>query len=185
MEQKLREMLVEYGKKLVQSGLVQGTWGNISVRIDDTYMLTTPSGIDYIRLKADDMVKVQIDDMSYEGINKPTSEKELHAAIYKQRPDIGAIIHTHSKYSSVFAAANKDMPVLEEYADSLGNIVKLAEYALPGTKNLANNTVLALGIGVCAIMANHGMVACGEDMEKAFENCVKTEENGKKYLLTK
>ena len=93
------------------------------------------------------MVKVQIDDMSYEGINKPTSEKELHAAIYKQRPDIGAIIHTHSKYSSVFAAANKDMPVLEEYADSLGNIVKLAEYALPGTKNLANNTVLALGIG--------------------------------------
>ena len=101
MEEKLREMLVEYGKKLVQSGLVQGTWGNISVRIDDTYMLTTPSGIDYIRLKSDDMVKVQIDDMSYEGINKPTSEKELHAAIYKQRPDIGAIIHTHSKYSSV------------------------------------------------------------------------------------
>lgn len=184
MEEKLREDLVRYGKMLVDSGLVQGTWGNISVRLDEKYMLVTPSGLDYMRLTASDMVKVEIETLSWEGEKKPTSEKGLHAAIYKNRPDIGAIIHTHSKYCSVFAAANKDMPVLWEYRDVFGDMVRLSEYALAGTDDLMNNTAAALGEGKGAIMANHGMVACGAGLEDAFENCTKLEENGRKYLLT-
>lgn len=106
-EKYLREALVRCGKALVEKGLVQGTWGNISVRLDEKYMLTTPSGLDYMRLTPDDMVKVDIDTLKYEGDKKPTSEKGLHGAIYKNREDIGAVIHTHSKYCSVFAAAGR------------------------------------------------------------------------------
>ena len=87
MEQTLRQQLVEYGKKLVSAGLVQGTWGNISVRLDEKYMLATPSGLDYDRLTPEDMVKVEIETLKYEGNLKPTSEKGLHAAIYKKRAD--------------------------------------------------------------------------------------------------
>jgi len=184
-EQELREALVEYGKALVSCGLVQGTWGNLSVRLDEKYMLATPSGLDYTRLTADDMVKVNIESLEYEGDKKPTSEKGLHAAIYINRPEIGAVIHTHAKYSCVFAAAGKDMPVIEEYRDLFGESIKLAKYALPGTKALKKNTASAVGDNYGAIMANHGMIACGESLEKAFENCVKIEENGQKYLLTR
>lgn len=182
-EKTLREALVRCGKALVEKGLVQGTWGNISVRLDDKYMLATPSGLDYLRLTADDMVKVDINTLEYEGAKKPTSEKGLHAAIYKNRADVGAVIHTHSKYCSVFAAAGKDMPVTDEYRETFGDVIKLASYALPGTKALMKHTAAAVGNGFGAIMSNHGMITCGNDLETAFENCAKLEENGRKYLL--
>ena len=181
-EQRLRELLMQYGRKLVETGLVQGTWGNLSVRLDERYMLVTPSGLDYMRLGAEDMVKVDIRSLEYEGDIKPTSEKGLHAAIYKKRPDVGAVIHTHSKYCSVFAAAGKDMPVLKAYSSVFGDKVKTASYALPGSKSLMNNTAEAVGNNYGAIMSNHGIVACGRDLEAAFENCVNLEENGKRYL---
>ena len=109
-EQELRQALVDYGNALVACGLVQGTWGNLSVRLDEKYMLTTPSGLDYTRLTADDMVKVNLETLKYEGDKKPTSEKGLHAAIYLNRPEIGAVIHTHAKYSSVFAGTLYFLP---------------------------------------------------------------------------
>ena len=185
-EQYLREMLVDYGKKLVQTGLVQGTWGNLSVRLDDTYMIVTPSGLDYLRLTPADMVKVNIETLEYEGDLKPTSEKGLHAEVYKMRPDIGSVIHTHSKFCSVFAAAEKDMPItLEGAKEVFGEKVKLAGYALPGTKKLMKNTSLALGDNFGAIMSHHGMLATGSDIETAFSNCGLLEENGKSYLGVK
>ena len=185
MEQTLREQLVEYGIKLVESGLVQGTWGNISVRLDDKYMLTTPSGLDYTRLTAEDMVKVDIQTLKHQGKNKPTSEKELHAEIYKARPDVGCVIHTHSKYACTFAAAQKPMPIVKEYRELLGEELHLSKYAKSGSKELTKNTAEALGENVGAIMANHGMVAVGKDLAEALKICEKIEENGRIYLLTK
>ena len=172
-EENLRRQLVDYGKGLVASGLVQGTWGNLSVRLDDTYMLTTPSGLDYTRLTPADMVKVNIHTLAYEGDLKPTSEKGLHASIYQNRPDVSAIIHTHAKYCSVYAAARTDLPipsVQEERSVPFGNPVKLAAYALPGTKALMKNTAAAVGSNWGAIMAGHGMIVCGKDLETAFRN---------------
>ena len=179
-ERELREKLCKYGKKLVETGLVQGTWGNLSIRLDDTYMLATPSGLDYDRLTPADMVKVNIETLEYEGSLKPTSEKGLHAEVYRQRPDVGAVIHTHSKYCCVFAAAEKDLPIEDaEMQKIFGEQVKLAEYALPGTKKLMTNTVKALGQNFGCIMSHHGMAACGADIEVAFDNCVKLEECGR------
>lgn len=182
-EWELRRMLVDYGKKLVACGLVQGTWGNISVRLDEKYMLATPSGLDYTRLTADDMVKVDIATLSYEGDKKPTSEKGLHAEVYRRRPEIGAVIHTHAKYCCVFAAANKDMPVEGHEAQKVfGTSVKLAGYGLPGSKKLMKHTADALGDNFGCIMANHGMLTCGGDLETAFVNCRMLEDSAEDYI---
>lgn len=182
-ETQLRQMLVDYGNRLVECGLVQGTWGNISVRLDEKYMLATPSGLDYSRLTAEDMVKVDIATLNYEGDKKPTSEKELHAAVYQRRPEIGAVIHTHAKYCCVFAAANQDMPIEDQEAQQVfGTSVKLAGYGLPGSKKLAKNTVDALGDNFGCIMANHGMLTCGSDLETAFKNCQMLEQCAETYV---
>ncbi len=182
-EQILREKLVEYGKKLVQSGLVQGTWGNLSVRLDNQYMLVTPSGLDYMRLTPADMVKVDIETLEYEGSLKPTSEKGLHAEVYKRRNDVGSVIHTHSKYCCVYAAAEKPMPVADKEMQALfGTEIPLAEYGLPGTKKLMSNTADALGDKAGCIMSHHGMMACGADLEDAYNNCANMEECGRKSL---
>lgn len=171
-ELELRKTLVEYGIKLLRAGLVQGTWGNLSIRLDNEYMLVTPSGLDYERLTPYDMVKVNIHTLEYDGDIKPTSEKGLHAEIYKRRADAGSVIHTHSKYACVFAAAEKD----------LSEEVKLAGYGLPGTKKLMKNTADALGDNFGAIMSHHGMIVCGSDIEDAFSNCSRLEEMAEKSL---
>ncbi|TDP49416.1 class II aldolase/adducin family protein [Aminicella lysinilytica] len=182
-EKQDRELLVEYGRKLLACGLVQGTWGNISVRLDDKYMLTTPSGLDYDRVTPGDMVKVEIKTLKYEGDIKPTSERELHGRVYSARPEIGAVIHTHSKYCSIFAAARMPLEVEDpELAADIGNVLKIADYGLPGTSKLAKNTAKALGSATGCIMANHGMLCCGPDIEKAFDICGKIEEAARMYV---
>ena len=184
LEYVLRQQLVDYGRKLVSCGLVQGTWGNLSVRLDEAHMLVTPSGIDYLTLSAGDMVKVNIHTLEYEGGLKPTSEKGLHAEVYRTRPEIGGVIHTHSKYCSVYAAAHMDLPVpAGDAACGFSNPVNLAKYALPGTKALIKNTAAAITDNYGAIMSNHGMIACGESLPHAFESCVKLEEFAKATLL--
>ena len=182
-EQKLREMLVDYGIRLVKEGLVQGTWGNISVRLDEKYMLVTPSGLDYLRLTPSDMVKVDIESLEYEGELKPTSEKGLHAGLYLRRPDLGAVIHTHSKYCCMFAAARKPLPVEDaKMQEIFGLEVPLAGYGLPGSKRLSKNTVKAFGGGMGAIMTAHGMICGGKDMEDAFLNCRRMEGCAESYI---
>ena len=183
MEQKLREALVSYGVKLVEEGLVQGTWGNISVRLDDRYMLVTPSGLDYLRLTPEDMVKVNIETLEYEGGIKPTSEKGLHAGLYQMRPDLGAVIRTHSKYCCMFAAARKPLPVEDpELQAVFGAEISLAGYGLPGSKRLSKNTVDAFGDGMGTIMTAHGMICGGVDLADAFENCKKMEGCAAEYI---
>lgn len=183
MEQELREALVAYGVKLVEEGLVQGTWGNISVRLDENYMLVTPSGLDYLRLTPSDMVKVDIKTLEFEGEIKPTSEKGLHAGLYQLRPDLGAVIHTHSKYCCMFAAARKPLPVENpEMQELFGAEVPLAGYGLPGSKRLMKSTVHTFGNGMGAIMTAHGMICGGSDIANAFENCKKMEGCAADYI---
>ncbi len=182
-EAELRQKLVDYGNKLVETGLVQGTWGNLSIRLNDKFMLVTPSGLDYSRLTAADMVKVNLQSMAYEGDLKPTSEKGLHAAIYRERPAVNAIVHTHSRYCSMFAAAQTELPVEDAEAQKVfGNSVGLAKYAKAGSDKLAKNTAAALGRNFGVLMSNHGMVTCGADMEAAFENCQLMEKTAESYI---
>jgi L-fuculose-phosphate aldolase len=182
-EREGRELLVEYGHKLLECGLVQGTWGNISVRLDDKYMITTPSGLDYDRVTPDDMVVVDIKSLKYEGDIKPTSEKALHGGVYLLRPEVGAVIHTHSKYCCIFAAARMPLEVENvKLAAEIGNVLKVAEYGLPGSAKLTKNTLKALGSSTGCIMANHGMLCCGPDIVRTFDICGKIEQAAMEYI---
>lgn len=171
-----RCLLVEYGKKLLMTGLVQGTWGNVSVRLDDKYMLVTPSGLDYNRLTPLDEVKVELETGEYEGDLKPTSETAFHCGLYLLRPEIGAVMHTHAKYCAVFAAAHMPLEIADkEIAAELGDLLPIAEYGLSGTKKLAGNILSVMGTAPGCLMRNHGMIAVGEDVEQAFDRCLKME----------
>ncbi len=212
-EFKERRNLVEYGNKLIARKLVQGTWGNLSVRIDDDLMLVTPSGLDYDSLAPEDMVLMDIENLAVTSLldedtsdaknslpgNKPTSEASLHAGIYKNRPDIGAIIHTHSKYCSVFAACQMPIDVMDEYLaeEVAGDLIYVADYAASGSEELAKNVTKALGGSALdsknefevlmygrrgCIMSNHGMVACAADLDTALEVAEAMEEAARKQI---
>jgi L-fuculose-phosphate aldolase len=179
-EKQAGEQLAEYGRRLLEDGLVQGTWGNLSIRLDQDYMLCTPSGIDYERLGPEDMVKVKISDLSYEGEQKPTSEKRLHAGIYTSRSDARAVIHTHSKNCSVFAAAEMPLQVEpKECRERIGELIRVAKYGRPGTRKLCKRTLAALGNSPGVLMAHHGMICCGSDLEEAYEICQQIEKAAK------
>jgi len=131
----IRQEIIEGGLRLVKEGLVARTWGNISIRVDDTHMLITPSGRTYEDLTPEDIVLVNYLTSKHEGNIKPSSEKELHCEIYRTRKNIHAVIHTHQMNASTVAAAHREVPpILDDMAQIIGPTVRVADYALPSTK---------------------------------------------------
>lgn len=182
-EKDVRQAVKDAGVRLLENNLVQGTWGNISIRLDEKRMVVTPSGLDYIRLKPEDMVVVDIETLEYNSPIKPTSEKKIHAAIYRDRKDINAVIHSHPPASSSVAAARREMPVMsDEMQKYIGGSVKVGKYGLPGRKGLTAATVEALQGRNACFMANHGICACASSIEEAFEVCRVLEESSKRFL---
>ena len=179
----IKQQIIDGGKRLLKEGLVSGTWGNISIRVDDTFMLVTPSGRPYEELTEKDIVLVNYHTSEYEGDSKPSSEKELHCEIYRTRENINAVIHTHQMNASTVAAARREVPpVLDDQAQILGPSVRVADYALPSTKKLARKTVKALQGRMAALMANHGAVCIGRDLEEAFVACQVLEKACKTFI---
>ncbi len=157
------------GKKLLEDQLVSGTWGNVSIRIDEQLMAITPSGIPYEGMEAGHIVIINYHDLSYEGSLKPSSEKALHAAIYRSRKKIHAVIHTHQMNASTVAAARREVPpILDDMAQILGPSVRVADYALPSTKKIVKVTLKALQGRNAALLANHGAVCIGRSVDEAF-----------------
>lgn len=182
-EAEIRQAVKDAGVKLLESNLVQGTWGNISIRIDDKKMVVTPSGMDYIRMRPEDTVVVDIETLEYTSDVKPTSEKKIHAAIYRDRPEIGAVIHSHPLWSSAVAAARVEMPVKDErHRKLIGESVRPGTYGLPGTKKLTAGAVEAMKGRNACFLANHGIVACAPTIDEAFEVCKAMEECSKNYI---
>ena len=181
--QEAKKTVCEAGKRLLKEGLVKGTWGNISLRLDETYMVITPSGLDYEDLTADDMVVVNYHDYEYEGKHKPSSELKLHGEIYKTRKKVNAVIHTHQQNASTVAAARREIPpILDDMAQILGTSVKVADYALPGTKKIVKATLKALKGRNAALMANHGAVVIGRDLDEAFVAAEVLEKTAKAFI---
>ena len=180
--QEIREQVCAMGRKLVEAKLLVGTWGNISARIDDKTMAITPSGRDYLELKAEDIVIVNLEDGSYEGL-KPSGEKTLHMAIYNNRKEINGVIHTHSDNSSTVAAARREVPaILDDLAQIIGPSIRCADYALPTTKKMTKTTMKALKGRNAALLANHGAVCLGRDMDEAYTCCQVLEKACKAFI---
>ena len=179
-----RLALVEAGLKLVEQGLVSRTWGNISVKVNESEMLITPSGIKYEDLTPSDMVLINFKTNTFDkkGI-KPSSEFKLHSGIYNDRKEFNAIIHTHQLNASTCASAHREVPaVLDDLAQIIGPSVRCAEYALPSTNKIVKVTVKALRGRNAALMANHGAVCAGRDLEEAFVVCQVLEKGCKAFI---
>ncbi|MBC7323873.1 MAG: class II aldolase/adducin family protein, partial [Moorella sp. (in: Bacteria)] len=144
------------GRRLVEERLVVGTWGNISIREDDGQLFViTPSGMPYECIKPEDTVIVNFAGEVVEGDRKPSTETPLHSAIYQARPDVGAVVHTHSTYAGACAVARVPLPpITEDLVQIAGGGVDVAEYALPGSTQLAENALRALGDKNAVLLAN-------------------------------
>jgi len=171
--EKIKTEILAVGCSMLDKGLVAGTWGNISSRIPGTELIAvTPSGKGYHEITVADVVVVGVNGTVIEGDFKPSSELPLHLAIYSARPDIQAIIHTHSIFASACAVAHKGIPpIIEDLVQLAGGSVDVAAYALPGTEALAQNVVLALGDKNAVLMANHGVVGCGQSLREGMMAC--------------
>ena len=171
-EREIRAEIVAYGRRLQEEGLLQGTWGNLAVRLDEKHMLCTPSGMDYRLLTQEDIVKVELATLGYGEQRKPTSEKRLHRDVFAARSDVGAVIHTHAKLCGVFAAARKSICCIEGVMKQLvGDEMRCAGHALPSTKKLSKVALGALGNRNGCLLMNHGVLCCGMDLERAYLTC--------------
>lgn len=167
-----REAIVAMGKELIERKLVAGSWGNISVKVADGVYAVTPSGRGYANQKPEDIVIVDDACKTLDGELTPSSESKLHTAIYNACPEAKAIIHTHSIYASALAAMRKPVPaIIEDIVQIIGGRVECAEYALPGTQELADNAVKAMNGRKGVLLANHGAVCWGKDLADALMVC--------------
>ena len=182
--EKVKAEILAVGCGMLDKGLVAGTWGNISARIPGTHFIAvTPSGKSYHDITADDVVVVDETGIVIEGSFKPSSELPVHLAIYSARPDIQAIVHTHSVFASACAVAHKDIPpIIEDLVQLVGGSVDVATYALPGTTILAQNVVASLAQKNAVLMANHGVVGCGQSLAEAIMACELVEKAAQIYI---
>lgn len=168
LKRKIIQEIIEYGKLCGVKNFTPGYSGNISARYKEG-LLITASGSSNGYLKTNDIVHIDFDGNSLEKGKKPSSEKFLHIEIYKQRKDINYIIHVHSPFLSSFASAGKDLmaPIMAENIFYFGGI-PLADYALPSTRELVDNTIKYFDSYDAVLMANHGFIVGAETIEDAY-----------------
>ena len=186
LQMNCKEKLLWAGQEMLRRGLTVETWGNLSIRDPETGLVyLTPSAMAYHTITESDVVVMTLDGTVVEGSRKPTIEKDLHLGLYRAHPEVNAIIHTHPVQSQVFSVLRRPIPpVMDEAAQVLGGTVRVAEYALPGTKELAENVCAAMDGRVRAcLMANHGAVCVGANMEQAFKVCAVLEMTAEVYRL--
>ena len=166
----LRKQVVDAGLKMYHKALTHGTSGNISCRVPQKEkMLITPSNVSYEQIQEKDIMLVNFAGEAEETGRNPSSETPFHLMIYKNREDVGGIVHSHSVYALAVAASRKTVPVfLDEMFSEIGGEIEVSNYALPGSDELASNILTKLGDKNALLLANHGTVCCGKNLEEAF-----------------
>lgn len=167
-----KEKVILAGKQLLELGLIARTWGNISCRISEESFVISPSGLAYDTLTTDQIVEVKMDDLSYSGEIKPSSEKGIHADVYRLRKDIQFIIHTHQEYASAISVEGGNLQVdTMEVQSILGEIIPCAPYGISSTKKLRKQVAKTLEqYSSCkaVLMKHHGVICLGESLEQCF-----------------
>lgn len=184
--EKERELIVKYGKKLITNGLTTGSGGNISVFNRDLNLVAiSPSGQDYFETKVEDVVIIDLQGNVVEGDLKPSSEMGMHLIFYKNRDDVNGIVHTHSKFATTISCMGWDLKAVHYMIGMAGYDVKCAKYATYGSEELANNALDAIGDRNAVLLGNHGLIALGEDVDRAFSTAEHLEFVSELYYLTK
>lgn len=163
-----KKEIIKYGKKLGEKNMTPATSGNISVRFGENVLISA-SGTCLSDLEENDIVLIDKNSTVIDGVKKASSEKNLHNAIYTLRPDINAIIHCHSPYVSAFAVCHIPLskPIISENVFYFGEI-PVADYALPGSEKLVENTAKYFTKHNAVLLANHGIVIGATDLKNAY-----------------
>jgi L-fuculose-phosphate aldolase len=168
-------------------GSLRGSGGNVSVRIDECAMAVTPSGIRYQEMTVDDIciLRFGLDAIEVKSGRHPSMESGMHGMIYQNRPDAGAVVHTHQTYGSVFALTNTAIPALfDEVALSLGPVIEVVPYAFSGSRELADNVASKLSnLANAYIIQNHGIVTLGKTLHEAMLHAELVEKTARIYAL--
>jgi len=178
------EEIVKIGRKMIRLGLVSGSSGNISKRISEDKIAITPTSIPYEEIKSEDIVILNLDGKVLEGKHDTSIEVPMHLAVYRFRQDVNGIVHTHSIYASALSCIGKEIPpIIDEQTIHLGGVVDVADYAIPGSEELAKNVVKSLKDKNAVLLRNHGTLCCGKDLNEALENAILTERLAKIYSI--
>ena len=181
----LREAVIAAARSLHKYQLGVGTAGNVSARIEQGYLIT-PTGMDYEKLSSADIVTMDMHGNRAEGDLKPSSEWRFHQDIYAARTDIHAIVHTHSPCATALSCTRRDLPAFHYMvAGAGGSSIRCAGYATFGTQALSDHALTALAGRQACLLANHGVIALGEDVESALKMAQLVEELAKQYLFSR
>ena len=181
-----KEQVVRYGKKLIDRRLTTGSGGNISVYNREKKLVAiSPSGLDYYETTPEDIVILDMDGNLVEGKHRPSSESGMHLAFYKNRADVSGIVHTHSKFATAIACMGWELPAVHYLIGMAGHRVKCTGYATYGSDELAKKALETIGDSNAVLLANHGLIALGEDVDRAFSTAEHLEFVSEVYYLTK
>ena len=179
-----RKAIIAACRELEAIGFITGTWGNVSIRCGDGFLLT-PSRVEYAVLQPEDLVLVGLDGRKLSGERPPSSEKEVHRQIYVKRPDVGSVVHCHSTYASAVSAAGADIPpFLEEISQLVGDGVRCTkEYVRAGEhEKLGEQAAAFIHENLAVLLINHGPVCCGKDIAEAMLCCKVVEKAARIFL---
>jgi L-fuculose-phosphate aldolase len=180
-----REEVIAYARRMQAEHLVYATAGNVSTRVEGApdVIAMTPTSLAYDTLEPEDICIVHTGGEQHEGRRKPTSELPLHTLVYARRPEVGAIIHTHSPAAMTMAVLGWRLPpILTGLVEAVGGDVRVAPYSRPGTAEMADFTADALADRGACFMRHHGLLAIGADLAHAFLAASVTEGAARVYL---
>lgn len=178
MLEALKQTVYELNLELPKNNLVTWTSGNVSALDRETgFVVIKPSGVRYEALRPEHMVVLDKDGKIIEGNLKPSSDTSSHLYIYRQRPDVGAVVHTHSAYATAFAAVNRPIPVyLTAQADEFGCAIPCGGFALIGGEEIGKVVIDSLGTSIAVLLKNHGVFTIGKTGEAAVKAAVMVED---------
>jgi len=182
-----RELIVEYGKKMITSGLTQGTGGNISI-CDRTrgLMAISPSGMDYFAITPEDVVIMDLAGNVVDGKRKPSVEYAMHSIFYTDREDVNAVLHTHAIACSTMAALQEDLPAVNYMVALSGNtVIPCSKYETFGSRELALSALHTMGKGYACFLGNHGFISAAPNLPAAFKIAEECERCSEIYLRAK
>jgi len=178
MFETLKQTLCDLNMELPRNNLVAWTSGNVSLLDRQSgCVIIKPSGVRYNDLRPEDMVVVDMDGKIIEGSLAPSSDTASHLYIYRHRPDVGGVVHTHSSYATAFAAVNRPIPVyLTAQADEIGGMIPCGDFALIGGEEIGKAALEAIGASPAVLLKNHGVFTIGPTAEAAVKTAVMVED---------
>lgn len=173
-----------HARKMWEAGLVAGSSGNVSARVGDAHIAITPTSVPYESLTAEEIVIVELErGVAVASIREPSYELPLHLTIYRSRPDVGAIVHTHAPYVTTLSVLRRALPpVIDEMVVSLGGTIEVTDYAFTGTDAVGINVLRALGDRAAVLLASHGNVCIGRDLAHALHVAIAMEAGARVYV---